>query len=298
MRFGAIDVGSNAVRLLITNVFEGLGHPVFKKESLIRVPVRLGEDAFLTGSISDAQADRLIDTMRAFDLLLKVHGALGYRACATSAMREARNGEAVAERVRDESGIDLRIITGQEEAEVIFANHIEERLDPKGCFLYIDVGGGSTELTVFNKGRKTGSRSFPLGTLRVLNGLATPEVWADMRQWLLKAVKGIDDLQAIGSGGNINKIYKLVDVKHGRPLSYNRLVRTHRELSAMTYDQRVADLGLNVDRADVIVPACEIFMEVMHTAHVKEVIVPQIGLADGLTRMLYDGYNEKRESGK
>jgi exopolyphosphatase/guanosine-5'-triphosphate,3'-diphosphate pyrophosphatase len=288
MRFGAIDVGSNAVRLLITNVYEGSGLPVFKKESLIRVPVRLGEDAFLTGNISTVQADRPVDTMRAFNLLLKVHGAAGYRACATSAMREAGNGAAVAERVRNETGIDLRIISGQEEAEVIFANHIEERLDPDGRYLYIDVGGGSTELTVFNKGKKLGSRSFPLGTLRVLNNLATPEVWAEMRQWLIKAVHKLDDLQAIGSGGNINKIYKLVDVKHGRPLSYNRLVRTHRELSAMTYDQRVTELGLNIDRADVIVPACEIFIDVMHTAHIKEIIVPQIGLADGLTRMLYD----------
>jgi len=296
MRYGAIDVGSNAVRLLITNVYEGTGYPVFKKESLIRVPVRLGEDAFLTGSISMQQADRLVDTMRAFDLLLKVHGALGYRACATSAMREASNGEAVAERVRKETGIDLRIISGREEAEVIFANHIEERLDPDGQYLYIDVGGGSTELTVFNKGKKQGSRSFPLGTLRVLNDLDTPEVWDDMRSWLLKAVKGMDDLQAIGSGGNINKIYKLVDVKNGRPLSYNRLFRTLRQLAAMTYDQRVADLGLNIDRADVIVPACEIFIEVMHTASIKEIIVPQIGLADGLTRMLYDAHVAGRKS--
>lgn len=290
MRFGAIDVGSNAVRLLITNVYEGLSYPVFKKESLIRVPVRLGEDAFLIGSISTGQADRLVDTMRAFNLLLRVHGALGYRACATSAMREAKNGEAVAERVRTETGINLRIISGKEEAEVIFANHIEERLDRHGCFLYIDVGGGSTELTVFTKGKKEGSRSFPLGTLRMLNGLVTPKAWDDMTQWLKKAVHGLDGLQAIGSGGNINKIYKLVDVKHGKPLSLNRLLRTHRELSAMTYDQRVTDLGLNVDRADVIIPACEIFIQVMQTAQVKDIIVPQIGLADGLTRMLYDDY--------
>lgn len=296
MRFGAIDVGSNAVRLLITNVHEGMGYPVFKKESLIRVPVRLGEDSFLKGEISQTQTDRLIDTMHAFKLLLKVHGAMGYRACATSAMREARNGEAVAIRVRAETGIDLRIISGKEEADVIFANHIEERLDPKGCFLYIDVGGGSTELTVFHKGKKLGSKSFPMGTLRVLNGLATPAIWAEMTNWLEKAVKGLSGLQAIGSGGNINKLYKLAEVKEGKPLTYSRLVKMEKYLSGLSYDQRVAELGLNIDRADVIIPACHIFNSVLRTAGISEIIVPQIGLADGLTRLLYDDHQRQKKS--
>lgn len=288
MKFGAIDIGSNAVRLLITYVVETPTGPRFKKSSLIRVPVRLGQDAFTLGRISERQQERLIDTMKAFRLLLGIHDVISYRACATSAMRNASNGEELVERISELTDIDIEVIHGRKEADIIFSNHFEEHLYRDRSYLYIDVGGGSTELTVFSDKRPIASRSFRIGTLRLLNGKVEPEYWDKLLGWVEQSTKGLGKLDGIGSGGNINKLYKMAEVTGGQPLRYKKLKQLHVMLREMTYEQRVQDLGLNPDRADVIVPACEIFRAVMKRAKIKDIIVPQFGLADGITRLLYE----------
>lgn len=290
LKFGAIDIGSNAVRLLITSVFEGSSGPIFKKTSLVRVPIRLGADVFTSGTISQENCKRMVDAMSAFKLLLRVHGVVSYRACATSAMRNSTNGEELSERISEEAGIDIEIIQGKEEANIIFSNHFEEKLFSDRGYLYIDVGGGSTELTVFSNKKPVASRSFRIGTIRLLEGRVEPEYWDKLLGWVEKNTADLGKVDGIGSGGNINKLYKMAEVTGGRPLRYKQLKRFHVMLREMTYEQRIEELGLNADRADVIVPACAIFRAVMKRANIKDIIVPQFGLADGMTRLLYEKY--------
>ena len=290
LKFGAIDIGSNAVRLLITSVFEGSSGPIFKKTSLVRVPIRLGADVFTSGTISEENCKRMVDAMSAFKLLLGVHGVVGYRACATSAMRNSTNGEELSERISEEAGIDIEIIQGKEEANIIFSNHFEEKLFPDRSYLYIDVGGGSTELTVFSNKKPVASRSFRIGTIRLLEGRVEPAYWDKLLGWVEHNTADLGKVDGIGSGGNINKLYKMAEVTGGQPLRYKQLKRMHVTLREMSYEQRIEELGLNADRADVIVPACEIFRAVMKRAKIKDIIVPQFGLADGMTRLLYENY--------
>ncbi|MCF8258414.1 MAG: exopolyphosphatase [Flavobacteriales bacterium] len=292
LKFGAIDIGSNAVRLLITNVFETPEGPLFRKSELIRLPVRLGEDVFSIGHITPDKAQKLVDTMLAFKLLLGVHGVVGYRACATSAMRNATNSEEIVERVADLTGIDIEVIHGRTEADIIFSNHVEEQLHKDRSYLYIDVGGGSTELTLFSDNRPVASRSFRIGTIRLLQGKVEPEYWERLFGWLKEQTESVGKLDGIGSGGNINKIYKIISPRKGGPITYGRLQKLYTALSAMTYEERVMGMGLNLDRADVIIPATEIFLKVMKAANIKDVIVPQFGLSDGMTRLLYEAYRE------
>ena len=291
LKFGAIDIGSNAVRLLITTVFEGKGGPTFKKTSLIRVPIRLGADVFTSGTISTAKCNKMVETMTAFQLLLSVHDVVSYRACATSAMRNATNGEELAERISEEAGIDIEIIQGKKEADIIFSNHFEEKLFHDRSYLYIDVGGGSTELTLFSNKKPVASRSFRIGTIRLLEGKVEPDYWDKLLGWVQENTKDLDKVDGIGSGGNINKLYKMAEVTGGKPLRYKELKKLHVLLREMTYEQRIEELGLNADRADVIVPACEIFRAVMKRAKIKDIIVPQFGLADGITRLLYEEHH-------
>ena len=291
LKFGAIDIGSNAVRLLITTVFEGSAGPTFKKTSLIRVPVRLGADVFTSGTISQEKCDKMVETMRAFKLLLGVHDVISYRACATSAMRNATNGEELAERISEEAGIDIEIIQGKQEADIIFSNHFEKTLAHDRSYLYIDVGGGSTELTLFSEKKPVASRSFRIGTIRLLAGKVEPEYWNKLLGWIGKHTADLDKVDGIGSGGNINKLYKMAELTGGRPMRYKELKKLHVMLREMTYEQRIENLGLNPDRADVIVPACEIFRAVMKRANIKDIIVPQFGLADGMTRLLYEKHH-------
>jgi exopolyphosphatase/guanosine-5'-triphosphate,3'-diphosphate pyrophosphatase len=290
LKFGAIDIGSNAVRLLITSVFEGENGPIFKKTSLVRVPIRLGADVFTSGTISAAKCDKMVETMTAFKLLLGVHDVVSYRACATSAMRNATNGEELAERVSEEAGIEIEIIQGKKEADIIFSNHFEEKLFHDRSYLYIDVGGGSTELTVFSEKKPVASRSFRIGTIRLLEGKVEPEYWDKLLSWVEKNTEGLGKVDGIGSGGNINKLYKMAEVTGRQPLRYKQLKKLHVMLRNMTYEQRIEELGLNADRADVIVPACGIFRAVMKRAKIKDIIVPEFGLADGITRLLYEDY--------
>jgi exopolyphosphatase/guanosine-5'-triphosphate,3'-diphosphate pyrophosphatase len=291
LKFGAIDIGSNAVRLLITTVVETESEPIFKKTSLIRVPIRLGADVFTSSTISKAKCDKMVEAMKAFKLLLGVHDVVAYRACATSAMRNATNGEELVERISEEAEIDIEIIQGKKEADIIFSNHFEEKLFHDRSYLYIDVGGGSTELTVFSNNKPVASRSFRIGTIRLLEGKVEPEYWDKLLGWVEKNTQGLGKVDGIGSGGNINKLYKMAEVTGGEPLRYKQLKRMHVLLREMSYEQRIEELGLNADRADVIVPACEIFRAVMKRAKIKDIIVPQFGLADGITRLLYEEYN-------
>ncbi|MCF8460757.1 MAG: exopolyphosphatase [Flavobacteriales bacterium] len=291
LKFGAVDIGSNAVRLLITNVFESETGPIFKKSSLVRVPIRLGEDVFTEGAIGTVKGNKLVDTMRAFRLLLGVHDVVSFRACATSAMRNATNGEELVERISEEAGLDIEVIQGKKEADIIFSNHFEEKLLKDRSYLYIDVGGGSTELTVFSNNKAIASRSFRIGTLRLLNNKVEEEYWQKLLNWVGKHTEGLENLDAIGSGGNINKLYKMVEIPGRQPMTRGQLKNLHIMLREMSYDDRIAKLGLNPDRADVIVPACEIFRAIMKRAKIKEIIVPEFGLADGITRLLYDNYH-------
>ena len=290
MKFGAIDIGSNAVRLLITNVFESETGPIFKKSSLVRVPIRLGQDVFTKGFIGEEKKRKMVQTMGAFKLLLDVHGVTSYRACATSAMRNATNGEELVEQISDEAGIDIEIIQGKKEADIIFSNHFEEHLFKDRSYLYIDVGGGSTELTVFSNNKPVASRSFRIGTIRLLNNKVEAEYWDKILKWVEENTKGLGKLDGIGSGGNINKLYKMTELTGGEPLQYSKLKELHVMLRGMSYENRIVKLGLNADRADVIVPACEIFLAIMERAKIKDMIVPQFGLSDGITRLLYEDY--------
>jgi exopolyphosphatase/guanosine-5'-triphosphate,3'-diphosphate pyrophosphatase len=291
MKFAAIDIGSNAVRLLFCNVHETEKGVKFKKNSLIRVPIRLGEDSFTEKRISEKNAQRMIDTMKAFRLLMNVHQPISYRACATSAMRDAINGKEVAQRILQESGINIEIVNGKKEAEIIYSNHIEELLDQDKAYLYIDVGGGSTELTLFRDKKVVASQSFNIGTIRILKGQVEKSEWQFLADWMDTNTNKINEpVFGIGSGGNINKLHGLAGKKDGKPVSLERLIEIQGVLKKHTYQQRIELLGLNPDRADVIVPAAEIFITVMKQAKIKKIFVPEIGLADGLIHLLYEEY--------
>jgi exopolyphosphatase/guanosine-5'-triphosphate,3'-diphosphate pyrophosphatase len=298
MVFAAIDIGSNAMRLLFARVFIVDGKPHFSKEELIRMPVRLGEDVFMHGKISEPKADRLITALRGFSELIKAYGVETYRAVATSAMRDAANGAAIISRVKNEAGINVEIIDGKNEASLLFSNHIEELLNPKHAYLYIDVGGGSTELTLYFDNKVIAAKSFNIGTVRMLLDKVEKEEWEEMKAWLKRNTLGIHPLSAIGSGGNINKIFKMSGKKETKHLSYDRLKGIYEMLCSYTYQERIERLELKPDRADVIIPAAKIFLSVMKNADIEKVFVPQVGLSDGLVHAMYDTYisNQKVKS--
>ena len=286
-RYAAIDIGSNAVRLLLCNVVEEHGATHFKKGELIRIPLRLGEDVFNSGKISAERAIRFQKTMHAFKLLIDVYEPVAYRACATASMREAANGDELVKQIRKECGLKIDIISGKEEAELIYSNHVEEELDHDKCYLYIDVGGGSTELTLFDRGDCIASQSFNIGTLRWLQGKSTKEQWEEFKSWVKRISENHGPLTAIGSGGNINKIFKMLG-KKDKPLSFSVLKELYDEMKIHSVEERMEIWGLNPDRADVIVPAAKIFLGVMKAAGIDEIIVPQIGLADGIVHQLHE----------
>lgn len=293
MIFAAIDIGSNAVRLLFSHVYETKGKVYFEKEELIRMPVRLGEDTFLRGEISKQKADKLVAAMAGFKELMKVFDIVAYKACATSAMRDAKNGQEIIERVKREADINIEIIDGKTEAATIFSNHAEEFLDPMKSYLYIDVGGGSVELTLISDRKTIAQKSFNVGTLRMLFDKIDKDEWESYKQWIKKNTQGIKPLNAIGSGGNINKLYKMIGKKDSKHLTYERIKAMHDMLSSYTFEERVTILGLKPDRADVIIPASKIFLTAMKHADIEKVYVPQIGLSDGIVHLLYDEYKKK-----
>lgn len=289
-KYAAIDIGSNALRLLISNVIEQEDRPTaFIKSELIRVPVRLGEDAFLRNEISERNSNRLVQAMLAFELLMRVYGVEKYWACATSALREAKNGKAVVQRVLADSGVKIDIIDGKQEASIIASTDLKELLRNDTFYLYVDVGGGSTELTLFDKGQMVGSQSFKIGTVRILNGLVEDSVWDGIEAWIKANVPDHGLVEIIGSGGNINKLHKMSGRKVGQPLSYLWLKSEFQFLEKMDYTQRILQLGLNQDRADVIIPATKIYLNAAKWSGAKKIHVPKIGLADGMVKMLYYG---------
>ncbi len=294
MKFAAIDIGSNAVRLLFSNVYDNGNSTSFKKAELIRIPIRLGEDSFLQGAISEKKVEKLITAMKAFKYLIDVYDAIDYRACATSAMRDANNSKEIIERVRKEAGITIELIDGKTEADIIYANHIEENLDKNNAYLYIDIGGGSTEITLFSNNKAVVSKSFNIGTIRMLHNQIDKEYWNYFKSWVHEITVGYKPLIAIGTGGNINKLFKMSGRKPNKPVATTKLRAVYEELESYTYDERVTLLGLNPDRADVIIPASKILLSVLKHAEIEKIIVPQIGLSDGIVHQLYEKHKERQ----
>jgi exopolyphosphatase/guanosine-5'-triphosphate,3'-diphosphate pyrophosphatase len=290
-KYGAVDIGSNAIRLLIVSVIEQADKkPIFKKVSLIRVPIRLGEDVFSNGKISQNNISRMIDAMNAFRLLIKTHNIEHYRTCATSAMREATNKDAVVEKVKEHSLMDIEIIDGQEEADIIASTDLKNLIEDNRVFLYVDVGGGSTELTLYENGMKIASKSLELGTVRLMK-TSKDALWDEMKKWIKRNSRNHNNIAVIGSGGNINTIYKLSGKKIGKPLNYAYLLKYHNYLKSLSFEERIVQLGMNPDRADVVVPASKIYLSAMKWSASKYIYVPKIGLSDGIIRSLY--YNKQ-----
>lgn len=286
-KLAAIDIGSNAVRLLFTNVVVNNGKTEYKKSALIRMPVRLGEDAFTSHVISDRNVERLVRLMMAYKHLMLVNEVEAYRACATSAMREAHNGEEIVKKVLEETGIEIEIIDGKEEAKIIYLNQITDSVDTTKPYLYMDVGGGSTELSLFIDKKVKRSRSFDIGTIRLLNKQVPREKWNILEAWVNEIRTEFGSVDIIGSGGNINKINKMINRKDQVVIKPSQLKALFKKMSQLSYEQRIAELGLNLDRADVIIPAGELFLSVSGWIGAKNIIVPTIGVSDGIIKKLY-----------
>ncbi len=289
MRLAAIDIGSNAARLLITEVIQDNGKPQFNKLNLVRVPLRLGFDVFEKKSISPEKEQMILNTIKSYKYLLEAYDVKHLKACATSAMRDASNAAEIIQKVKDETGIEIEVISGDVEATLIYENHVAENLDKEHSYLYIDVGGGSTELTFFADTKLMFKESFNIGTIRILKNQVQEKTWDEMKDFIKKGLKGHDnDVIAIGSGGNINKVFSLSKRKEGKPLTLELLKDYYKELSIFTVDERIRIYKLKEDRADVIVPALLIYVNVMRWANAQEIYVPKIGLADGLVQHLYN----------
>ena len=278
------------MRLLINNVIEDNGRDTqFRKSSLVRMPIRLGQDSFTVGEISKVNQERMIDAMKSFKLMMKVYGVEKYMACATSAMREANNGQELASLIEKKSGIKIDIIDGKKEAAIIASTDLHQLIQKDKTYLYIDVGGGSTEFTVFSGGKVVDSRSYKIGTVRLLNEMITDSTWKNIETWIKKlAITYNNKIAIIGSGGNINKLFKMSGRAMGEPLSYIWLNAQHQFLQEMTYEERIYELGLNPDRADVIIPATRIYLNAAKWSGAKKIHVPKIGLSDGIIKLLYN----------
>lgn len=289
-KYAAIDIGSNAMRLLISNVVEQEGkEPQFNKSSLVRVPIRLGQDAFTVGEISAENIDRMVDAMKAFNLLMKVHKVERYMAFATSAMREAYNAKEVVELIKKKADIKIEIIDGKKEAAIIASTDLHHLLRTDQTYLFVDVGGGSTEFTLFSDGKMINSRSFKAGTVRLLNNMVHDVVWDEIEKWIKTNTKDYEEVTLIGSGGNINKLFKMSGKQQEKPLSYIYINSQYAFLNSLTYEQRIAELGLNSDRADVIIHATRIYLNAMKWSGARQIYVPKIGLSDGIVKAMYYG---------
>lgn len=289
-KYAAIDIGSNAMRLLIANIVEQDGKETqFNKNSLVRVPIRLGQDSFMIGEISKDNIERMVDAMNAFRLLMKVHKVEKYMAFATSAMREANNANEVIDIIKKKSDIKIEIIDGEKEAAIIASTDLHYLLKTDKTYLYVDVGGGSTEFSLFSNGKIVVSKSFKAGTVRLLNELVRESVWNEMEQWITENTKHYDEVTLIGSGGNINKIFKMSGKMQDKPLSFIYLNSQYAFLNSLTYEERITELGLNPDRADVIVLATQIYLNAMKWSGARNIYVPKIGLSDGIVKAMYYG---------
>lgn len=297
--YAAIDIGSNAVRLLIKRTDRDCDTCDLKKELLVRVPLRLGFDVFARGEVSDRKRDDLVRLMKAYRQLMRIYDVDRMRACATSAMRDARNGQEIIREIKKETGIDIEIIAGSEEARIVYNNHIERGDDASGRYLYVDVGGGSTELNYLDNGALMASGSFNIGTVRILTGKVKPGEWDSLHRFLEEKVGHGEDLSIIGSGGNINKLYKMATVKDRDRDSFpvEELSRMYHMMAPMGVEERMRRYGLREDRADVIIPAAEIFLNIASVTGARRIIVPTIGVADGIIDGLYlADLKEQRET--
>ncbi|MFN0730218.1 Ppx/GppA phosphatase family protein [Polaribacter gochangensis] len=289
-KYAAIDIGSNAIRLLIANVIvEKDKEPQFRKSSLVRVPIRLGADTFVSGEITPANTQRMVDAMEAFKLLMKINNVEKYKACATSAMREAENGKDIAKMILEKTGVEIEIIGGKKEAAIISSTDLNELIESDSSYLYVDVGGGSTEFTIFSKGKIINTKSFKMGTVRLINNTKAENkvIFKEVQKWVEANTKDLKKLSLIGSGGNINKIFKMSGRTIGKPISYIYLNAQYQFLKKMSFDDRISELSLNPDRADVIIPATKIYLSAMKWSGARKIYVPKIGLADGIIKSLY-----------
>lgn len=290
-KLAGIDIGSNAIRLLVSNVIteDKSEFPIFSKSALVRVPIRLGADSFIKGEISESNKVRMIKAMKAFKLLMEVHGVSKYYACATSAMRDASNGVEVVNSIFEKTKVKINIIDGKKEAAIIFSTDLSSIIEKTKSYLYVDVGGGSTEITIFSKGKIINSKSFKIGTVRLLNKQKSfQHVWHSMEIWIKENAKNLKNVHLIGSGGNINKLFKLSGKPMGKPLSLAYVESQFQFLKQLSYEDRIQKLDLNPDRADVIVPAIKIYLNAMKWSGAKKIYVPKIGLADGIVKNLYN----------
>lgn len=288
MRLAAIDIGSNAARLLIVEVAQDReANTLFNKLNLVRVPLRLGFDVFENGEISKEKRGMVMQTMKAYGHLINAYGVRNVIACATSAMRDARNSADLIRKIKLETGLEIEVISGDLEASLIYENHVAELMDTDHSYLYIDVGGGSTELTFFADGKLVFKQSFNIGTIRLLKDMVDDDHWNEMKDFIKAKTKGQKKITAIGTGGNINKVFSLSKKKDGKPLSIDLLKEYHKEISSFSLEDRINLYKLREDRADVIVPALQIYINVMRWADAEEIYVPKIGLADGLIQHLY-----------
>lgn len=288
MRLAAIDIGSNAARLLIADLSNDVaGKLQFNKLNLVRVPLRLGFDVFEKGEISKEKRGMILQTMKAYSHLINAYGVSNIIACATSAMRDARNSQDIIRKIKMETGLDIEIISGEFEASLIYENHVAEQMDTDHSYLYIDVGGGSTELTFFAEGKLIFKESFNIGTIRILKEMVDDSKWNEIKEYIKQKTKGYKKIVAIGTGGNINKVFSISKKKDGKPLTIDLLKDYYKEISSFSLEDRINVYKLREDRADVIVPALQIYINVMRWADADEIYVPKIGLADGLIQHLY-----------
>ena len=294
MIIAAIDIGSNAARLLINEVKPGKEKPEFTKLNLLRIPLRLGIDVFSKGEIGAERKEMVISSMKIFRQLMEVYKVEHYRACATSAMRDAKNGQEIIDIVKDQADIDIEIITGDEEATLIYENHVAEGLDKDFAYLYVDVGGGSTELTFYENNKMKYEHSFNIGTIRLMNGLVPETSWEEMKNEIKYKIKSKKPIVAIGSGGNINKIFSLSKTKDGKPMPVSVIKKYLKEMQLLSVEERMQLYQMREDRADVLVPALLIFNNVMTWAEIKHIYVPKISVADGLVKSIY--YNLQRKA--
>lgn len=289
MKLAAIDIGSNAVRLLLVHVHETKEGPTYVKDALYRVPLRLGEDVFTKGKLSKNKIKDFVNTMIAFKKLMKVYQPVAYMACATSAMRDANNGKEVLEKIKSKAGIEIRIITGQEEADLIFSNHVEKlQPNPARNYLFIDVGGGSTELILVSKGEMVDRKSFNIGTLRLREKMVSEKTWKEMDKWLGDFKEKYPDIIAVGTGGNINTMQKYFSKSKKMEMPCSTIHETYAALKDLSIEERMLQYSLKPDRADVIVPAAEIFIRITDALGTETILVPKVGLADGMVHQMFE----------
>lgn len=282
MIYAAIDIGTNAARLLIGEVTESNGGFYVKKISYTRVPLRLGLEVFTDGIISNHKREQFVKTMQAFQLITDVYEVSQVRACATSAMREAKNGKEIRDEVFEQTGLNIDIIDGEEEANIIFSTFLLLAFDKESPFIVIDVGGGSTEVSVFEEGQRIAGKSFKVGTIRMIKGKVESSVWDEIDEWINQSLNINIPHKVFATGGNINKTHKVLGKSYLEPIQYDELDTLYKDLASKTIDERMSDYQLKPDRADVIVPACEIYEYIMRKLDCKEIFVPKIGLSDGM----------------